>query len=116
MKETKTKHGNLHVLLYKNKENHQLIETHMWDYSSRIPTHYNTHKAKIDGNIQEQDKGGISYELTRNTNHMPYIGQTSRSLKQKYQERIGHIKSNELQSAYELHTYLLHGTESFLKS
>jgi len=33
-------------------------------------------KPKMDGNIQEQDKSGI-YEITCNTCHMSYIGQTN---------------------------------------
>jgi hypothetical protein len=34
---------------------------------------------------------------------MSYIGQISRSLKQRYQEHISYIKHNEPQSAYALH-------------
>jgi ferritin-like metal-binding protein YciE len=34
---------------------------------------------------------------------MSYIGQTSRSLKQKYQEHIRHTKHNVPQLAYALH-------------
>jgi len=34
---------------------------------------------------------------------MSYNGQTSRSLKQRYQEHIRYIKNNEPQSAYALH-------------
>jgi hypothetical protein len=52
--------------------------------------------------LLEQNKSGI-YELTCNTCHMCYIGQTSRVLKQRYQEHIRYIKHNEPQSAYELH-------------
>jgi hypothetical protein len=59
-------------------------------------------KPKTDNKSQEQDKSGI-YELTRNTCHMSYVGQTSHSLKQRYQEHIRYIKNNEPQSAYTSH-------------
>jgi hypothetical protein len=59
-------------------------------------------KPKIVNNAQEKDKSRI-YKLTCNTCKMSYIGQTSRSLKQRYQEHIRYIKHNELQSAYPLH-------------
>jgi hypothetical protein len=44
-------------------------------------------KPKTENKSQEQDKSGI-YELTCNTCHTSYVGQTSRSLKQRYQEHI----------------------------
>jgi phosphoribulokinase len=59
-------------------------------------------KPKIHNNIQEQDKSGI-YELICNTCHMSYIGEMSRSLKQRYQEHTRHIKHNEPQLACVLH-------------
>ena len=59
-------------------------------------------KPKTDNKVLEQDKSGI-YELTCNTYHMSCNGQTSRSLKQRYQEHIRYIKNNEPQSAYALH-------------
>jgi hypothetical protein len=43
------------------------------------------------------------YKLTCNTCQMSYIGQTNRSLKQRYQEHIRYIRHNEPQSAYALH-------------
>jgi hypothetical protein len=55
-------------------------------------------KPKTDNKSLEQDKSGI-YELTRNTRHISYIGQTCRCLKQRYQEHIRYIKNNEPQSA-----------------
>jgi hypothetical protein len=75
----------------------------MWEYHSRTPTPYNSSQSKkIDNNIQEQDKIVI-YELTCNTCYMLYIGQMSRSLKQRYQECIRYIKHNEPQPAYAIH-------------
>jgi hypothetical protein len=59
-------------------------------------------KPKRDNTILEQDKSRI-YELTCNTCHMLYTGQTSCSLKQSYQEHIRYMKHNEPQSAYALH-------------
>ena len=56
-------------------------------------------KPKLPNRTQEQDKRGI-YKLKCNTSQMSYIGQTSRSLKQRYQEHIRHIRHNEPQSAY----------------
>jgi hypothetical protein len=53
---------------------------------------------KIVNNTQEQDKSGI-YKLTCNTRKMSYVGQTSHSLKQRYQEHIRYIKHNDPQSA-----------------
>ena len=59
-------------------------------------------KPETDNKVLEQDKSGI-YELTCNTYHMSCNGQTSRSLKQRYQEHIRYVKNNEPQSAYALH-------------
>jgi len=59
-------------------------------------------KPKTDNKVLEQDKSGI-YELTCNKCHMSYTGQTSRSLKQRYQEHIRYMKHNEPQSHYPLH-------------
>jgi hypothetical protein len=59
-------------------------------------------KPKRDNKVLEQDKSRI-YKLTCNTCYMSYIGQTSRSLKQRYQEHIRYMKHNEPQSAYALH-------------
>ena len=43
------------------------------------------------------------YKLTCNTCKLTYIGQTSRSLQQRYKEHIRYIKHNDPQSAYALH-------------
>jgi len=51
---------------------------------------------------QEHNKSGI-YALTCNTCKQAYIGQTSRNLKQRYQEHIRYIRNNDTQSAYALH-------------
>jgi phosphoribulokinase len=59
-------------------------------------------KSKLNSNTQEQDKSGI-YKLTSNTCQMPYIGQTSRGLKQRYREHVRYIRHNKPQSAYALH-------------
>jgi len=59
-------------------------------------------KPKLASNTQEKDKSGI-YKRTCNTCQMSYIGQTSRSLKQRYQEHIRYIRHNEPQLAYALH-------------
>ena len=59
-------------------------------------------KPKTDNKVLEQNKSRI-YELTGNTCHMSYIGQTSHSLKQRFQEHTRCIKHNEPQSAYTLH-------------
>jgi len=44
-------------------------------------------KPKLTSNTQERDKSGI-YKPTYNTRQMSYIGQTSRSLKQRYQDTL----------------------------
>jgi len=56
-------------------------------------------KPKHASNTQELDKSGI-YKLTCNTCQMAYIGQTSRSLRQRYQEHVRYIRHNDPQSAY----------------
>ena len=56
-------------------------------------------KPKRDNKVLEQDKSRI-YEITCNTCHMSYIGQTRHSLKQTYQEHVRYMKHNEPQSAY----------------
>jgi len=53
-------------------------------------------KPKLTRNTQEQDKSSI-YKLMCNTCQMSYIGQTSYSLKQRYQELVRYIRHNEPQ-------------------
>jgi len=60
------------------------------------PTHKTTHPTT------PYDKSGI-YALTCMTCNKAYVGQTSRSLKQRYKEHTFYIKSNNPQSAYALH-------------
>jgi len=67
-------------------------------------------KPKPASNTQEQDTSGI-YKLTCNTRQMSYIGQTSRSLKQRYQEHIRCIRYNEPQSVYAL--YILNNKHEY---
>ena len=43
------------------------------------------------------------YKLTSNACKMPFIGQRSRSLKQRYQEHIRYIRHNKPHSAFALH-------------
>jgi len=43
------------------------------------------------------------YEVICVTSKLFYVGQTSHSLKQRYQEHIRYIQQNNLQSAYALH-------------
>jgi len=59
-------------------------------------------KPKIINETTEHDKSGV-YKLTCNTCHKSYIGQTSRSLKLRFQEHARYIKHNGPQSAYALH-------------
>ena len=59
-------------------------------------------KPKSQNYIKEHNKSGI-YALTCNTCKQAYIGQTSRHLKQKYQEHIRYIRNNDPQSAYAQH-------------
>ena len=50
----------------------------------------------------EYEKSGI-YKIACNTCHKAYVGQTSRSLKARYQEHTRYIKNNDPKSAYALH-------------
>ena len=59
-------------------------------------------KSKLPSNSQEYDKSGI-YKLTCNTCQISYNGQTSSSLKQRYQEQIRYIRHKKPQSGYALH-------------
>ena len=59
-------------------------------------------KQKQTSNTQEINKSGI-YKLKSNTCQMAYVGHTSRSLRQRYQEQIRYIKYNKPQSAYKQH-------------
>jgi len=52
--------------------------------------------------IPEYEKCGI-YKITCNTCYKAYIGQTSRSLKARYQDHTRYIKNNDPRSAYALH-------------
>jgi len=60
-----------------------------------------TKQTTVD-NTPEQDKSGI-YKLICNTCKMSYIGQTRRSLKQRYQEHIRDIQRNTPKSAFAKH-------------
>jgi phosphoribulokinase len=59
-------------------------------------------KPKLPSKSQEHDKSGI-YKLICNTCQISYNGQTSRSLKQRYQEQIRYIRHSKPQSSYALH-------------
>ena len=52
--------------------------------------------------IPPHNKWGI-YQLTCNSCNLSYVGQTSRSLKIRYQEHMRYIRSNNPQSAYARH-------------
>ena len=56
-------------------------------------------KQKLTSNSQQIGKSGI-YRLTCNPCQMAYVGKTSASLRQRYQEHIRYIKFNNPQSAY----------------
>ena len=49
------------------------------------------------------DRASQTYKLPCNTCKLSYIGQTSRSLQQRYKEHTPYIKQNNLQSSYALH-------------
>jgi len=59
-------------------------------------------KPRNNDKIQNYKLSGI-YTLTCKTCKRTYVGQTSRDLKQRYQEHIRYIKSNNPQSAFALH-------------
>jgi hypothetical protein len=65
-------------------------------------TLYKLTKPKPHIHIREHNKNGI-YALTCNTCKQAYIGQTSRNLRQRYQEHIRYTRNNDPQSAYALH-------------
>ena len=84
-----------------------------WRYNSfiKIPTRYEMQlilfiwfflQPKPHTQTQEHNKSGV-YALTCNTCKQAYIGQTSRNLKQRYQEHTRYIRNNDPQSAYALH-------------
>jgi hypothetical protein len=56
------------------------------------------------------DTSGI-YALTCNTCKLAYVGQTSRTLRLRYQEHTRYIKNNDPQSAYALH--ILHNRHEY---
>ena len=65
-------------------------------------TIYHITTPKTTNNIQERKKCGI-YKLTCNTCKLSHVIQTSRNLKQRYQEHIRYIKQNDPLSTYALH-------------
>jgi len=67
-------------------------------------------KPEMQNQTPEHYKNGV-YKLTSNTCHRSYIGQKSRSLKFRFQERTRYIKHNEPQSAYALH--ILNGRHEY---
>jgi len=52
--------------------------------------------------IPAHKKGGV-YKITCNTCHKAYVGQTSRTLRSRFQEHIHHIINNDPCSTYALH-------------
>jgi len=65
--------------------------------------HSTTNKPPNVHKIPPHNKWDI-YQLTCNSCGLSYVGQTSRSLKIRYQEHIRYIRSNNPQSAYAQHT------------
>jgi len=59
-------------------------------------------KPPRDHHTPPHSKWGI-YQLTCNTYNLSYVGQTSHSLKIRFQEHIQYIRYNNPQSAYALH-------------
>jgi hypothetical protein len=59
-------------------------------------------KPKIHLTQNEYAQSGI-YELTCSTRKCSCVRQTGRSLKQRYQEQVRHMKHNNPQSAYTMH-------------
>jgi hypothetical protein len=60
-------------------------------------------KPNTDNNTPYYNRSGI-YKLTCNTWKLEYVGQTSRSLKLRFQEHIRYIWHNNPQSAYAQHS------------
>ena len=52
--------------------------------------------------LQEHEKNGI-HNITCNTCHKAYVGQTSRNLKSRCRKHIRYIKNNDPRSVYALH-------------
>jgi len=59
-------------------------------------------RPKKQTRMPDHEKSGI-YKITCNTCHKAYVGQTSRNLRPRYQERTRYIKNNDPRSAYALH-------------
>jgi hypothetical protein len=59
-------------------------------------------KPNIDNNTPCYNRSGI-YKLTRNTCKLAYVGQTSQSLKLRFQEHTQYIRNNNPQLAYAQH-------------
>jgi len=68
----------------------------------RTTTIHQLIKPAIADQTMDQEKSGL-YQLTCNTCHKSYIGQTSRILNSRFQEDTRYTKNNEPQSAYVLH-------------
>jgi len=59
-------------------------------------------KPNTDNNTPYYNRSGI-YKLTCNTCKLAYLGQTSRSLKLRFQEHIQYIRNNNPQPTYAQH-------------
>jgi hypothetical protein len=59
-------------------------------------------RPKTNNNTPIYNKCGV-YKLTCKTCQHVYVGQTSRNLKQRYQERIRYVRNNDPQSAFAQH-------------
>ena len=59
-------------------------------------------KPKVHKNKKEHEKSGV-HKLTCNTCKLSYIGQTSRSLQQRYKEHSRYIKQTNPLQSYALH-------------
>ena len=67
-------------------------------------------KPKTNNNTPYYNRSGI-YKLTCNTCKLAYVGQTSRSLKLRFQEHTRYIRHNNPQSAYAQH--ILHNRHEY---
>ena len=54
-----------------------------------------------------------NFELTSVTCKLPYVGRTSRIVKQRYQEDTLFIKQNDPQSAYAVYIYILYNNHAY---
>jgi predicted GIY-YIG superfamily endonuclease len=93
----------IHVLQPKNQENYQFFKHTDINIAFKSNNSIQRLTNTDTTNKTQKYKSSAIYALTCKTCKHKYIGQSSRDLKQRYQEHTQYIRNNNPQSAFALH-------------